>query len=183
MSLMRRSSSVKRSVSRHTRNLLRRYAQEGRLSQSVPSRDVRSVAVEMTDDERRLYGDISDFVRECYGAQSNVNRQALGFVMTHFRLRLGSSLYAFRRSLEDVHERLETGRSADFQLDDLPVAGEDEFSDLDPELGVPDPALTSEGRQMLSDMLSVAVTEQGWIASLPAYLVNSRGFGPMATGR
>ena len=35
MSLMRRSSSIKRRVSRHTRNLLRQYAQEGRLSQSV----------------------------------------------------------------------------------------------------------------------------------------------------
>ena len=47
MSLMRRSSSIKRSVSRHTRNLLRQYAREGRLSQSVPQRNVLSVAVEM----------------------------------------------------------------------------------------------------------------------------------------
>ena len=52
MGLMRRSSSIKRSVSRHTRNLLRQYAQEGRLSQSVPQRNVLSVAVEMTQDER-----------------------------------------------------------------------------------------------------------------------------------
>ena len=84
MSLMRRSSSIKRSVSRHTRNLLRQYAQEGRLSQSVPQRIVHSVAVEMTEEERGLYDDIRDLVRECYQGQTNVNRQALGFVMTHF---------------------------------------------------------------------------------------------------
>ena len=153
MSLMRRSSSIKRSVSRHTRNLLRRYAQEGRLSQSVPQRNVLSVAVEMTEDERSLYDDIRDLVRECYQGQTNVNRQALGFVMTHFRLRLGSSLYAFRRSLEDLSERMQTGHSEELQWDDLPVAGEDDYSDLDPETGVPSPELTSSGQQILTDLL------------------------------
>ena len=53
----------------------------------------------------------ADLVRECYQGQAKVNRQALGFVMTHFRLRLGSSLFAFRRSLEDLNERMQTGRS------------------------------------------------------------------------
>ena len=153
MSLMRRSSSIKRSVSRHTRNLLRRYAQEGRLSQSVPQRNVLSVALEMTEDERGLYDDIRDLVRECYQGQANVNRQALGFVMTHFRLRLGSSLYAFRRSLEDLNERMQTGHSEEFQWDDLPVTGEDDYSDLDPETGIPSPELTSNGQQNLSDLL------------------------------
>ena len=153
MSLMRRSSSIKRSVSRHTRNLLRQYAQEGRLSQSVPQRIVHSVAVEMNEDERGLYDDIRDLVRECYQGQDNVNRQALGFVMTHFRLRLGSSLYAFRRSLEDLYERMQAGHSAEFQWDDLPVTGEDDYSDLDPETGIPSPELTSNGQQILSDLL------------------------------
>ena len=49
----------------------------------------------MTQEERGFYDEIRDFVRECYQGQARVNRQALGFVMTHFRLRLGSSLYAF----------------------------------------------------------------------------------------
>ena len=60
MSLMRRSSSIKRSVSRHTRNLLRQYVAENRLSQPVPLRDVESVAVEMNEDERGMYDDIRD---------------------------------------------------------------------------------------------------------------------------
>ena len=153
MSLMRRSSSIKRSVSRHTRNLLRQYAEQGRLSQSVPQRNVRSVAIKMTQEERGLYDDIRDFVRECYQGQARVNRQALGFVMTHFRLRLGSSLHAFRRSLEDLNDRMQTGPSEEFQWDDLPVTGEDDFSDLDPETGIPSPELTSNGQRMLAVLL------------------------------
>ena len=153
MSLMRRSSSIKRAVSRHTRNLLRQYAQEGRLSHTIPHRNVLSVAVEMTEDERSLYDDIRALVRECYRGQTNVNRQALGFVMTHFRLRLGSSLYAFRRSLEDLNGRMQTGHSEEFQWDDLPVTGEDDYSDLDPETGIPSPEPTSSGQRMLSDLL------------------------------
>ena len=153
MNLMRRSSSVRRLVSRHTRNLLRQYAQEGRISKSVPKRDVRSITVEMTEEERSLYDDIPDLVRECYQGQANVNRQALGFVMTHFRLRLGSSLYAFRRSLVDLAGRMENGRPDEFHWNDLPVTGEDEYSDLDPETGIPSPEPTLKGKRMLSDLL------------------------------
>ena len=153
MSLMRRSSSIKRSVSRHTRNLLRQYVAENRLSQPVPMRDVQSVAIEMNEDERGLYDDIRDLVRECYQGRTNVNRQALGFVMTHFRLRLGSSLYAFQRSLEDLNERAQTGHIDEIQWDDLPVGDEDNYSDLDPETVIPGPELTSKGQQMLTDML------------------------------
>ena len=35
----------------------------------------------------------------------------------------------------------------------LPVAGEDEYSDLDPETGIPSPELTSNGQQILSGLL------------------------------
>ncbi len=153
MSLMRRSSSIKRSVSRHTRNLLRQYAQEGRLSQSVPQRDVRASVVEMAEDEREFYKEIRGFVREVYQGWTSVNRQALGFVMTHFRLRLGSSLYAFSKSLEDLHERMETGRPELIQWDDLPIGDGDSYSDLDPETALPSPDLTSDGRRMLSDLI------------------------------
>ena len=79
ISLMRRSSSIKRAVSRHTRNLLRKYAQEGRLSRSVPQRSVLSVAVKMTEDERGLYDDIRDLVRECYQGQAKREQTGIGF--------------------------------------------------------------------------------------------------------
>ena len=153
MSLMRRSSSIKRRVSRHTRNLLRQYAQEGRLSQSVPQRDVRSVAVRMNETEQGLYEDIRKMVRECYQGRSNINRQALGFVMTHFRLRLGSSLYAFRQSLEDLQERGKNANPEEIEWNEIPVEEEDNYSDIDPETGVPAPELTTDGQQMLSEMI------------------------------
>ena len=140
-SLMRRSSSIKRSVSRHTRNLLRQYAQEGRLRQSVPQRDVRSIAVKMTDEERGLYDDIRELVRQCYRGRASVNRQALGFVMTHFRLRLGSSLHAFQKSLEDLSERFKAGKPDDVEWEDLPLGDEDSYSDVDPETAIPSPEL------------------------------------------
>ena len=151
--LMRRSSSIKRSVSRHTRNLLRQYAQEGRLSQTVPRRDVRPVAVSLAREDRELYDDVSQLVRMCYQGQGNVNQQALGFVMTHFRLRLGSSMHAFRRSLEDLREKMQTAGPEDVKWDALPIADGDEYSDLDPETEIPGPQLTLAGQQLLSDLI------------------------------
>ena len=48
---------------------------------------------------------------------------------------------------------MQTESSEEFQWDDLPVTGEDDFSDLDPETGIPSPELTSNGQQMLADLL------------------------------
>ena len=182
MSLMRRSSSIKRSVSRHTRNLLRQYVAENRLSQSVPLRDVESVAVEMNEDERGMYDDIRYLVRECYQARANVNRQALGFVMTHFRLRLGSSLYAFQRSLEDLNERAQNGHLDEIQWDDLPVGDEDNYSDLDPETAIPKPELTSNGQHMLKDLLDRCRAQAGIDSKFARLLaeiagLRSKGYG------
>ena len=182
MSLMRRSSSIKRSVSRHTRNLLRQYVAENRLSQPIPLRDVQSVAVEMNEDERGLYDDIRDLVRECYQGRANVNRQALGFVMTHFRLRLGSSLYAFQMSLEDLEERVQAGHSDEIQWDDLPVSDEDHYSDLDPETAIPRAELTSKGQRMLTDLLDRCRAQASLDSKFASFLaeiarLRTKGYG------
>ena len=66
LSMMRRSSEIKKVVSRHTRNLLREYVKEGRLTQSIPERDVDSLAIEMTVQERELYQKIKEFVNQWY---------------------------------------------------------------------------------------------------------------------
>ena len=78
LSLMRRSSSIKRCVSRHTRNLLREYVKLGHLAQAVPTRCVSDVVVDMNHGERRLYDDIDDFVRECYGTHKVLTARRLG---------------------------------------------------------------------------------------------------------
>ena len=121
-------------------------------------------------------------VRECYQGRANVNRQALGFVMTHFRLRLGSSLYAFQRSLEDLNERARNGHSDEIQWDDLPVGDEDNYSDLDPETAIPKPELTSNGQHMLKDLLDRCRAQVGIDSKFARLLaeiagLRSKGYG------
>ena len=152
LTMMRRSSAIKRSVSRHTRILLRQYAQEGRLSQTVPERDVEPVAIEMADWERELYDDIRGFVRDWYQEQAGVNPQALGFVMTHFRLRLGSSRYAFLRSLEDLRERRRSAWQSSIEWEDV-LDDDDEGYEFDPEAELPELPLSSRGERALDDLI------------------------------
>ncbi len=155
LALMRRSAAVKRSVSRHTRNLLRQYAWEGWLGQSVPERDVRSIPVAMNDEERSLYDDIEDFVRTWYQGQPNVNRHALGFTMTHFRLRLGLSRYVFRQSLMTLRQHQEANAQAKGKWSEVLDSDEgDSYSDLAPDAVTPALGLAAQEEQMLSALLS-----------------------------
>ena len=179
---MRRSSSVKRSVSRHTRNLLRQYAQDGRLKRSVPQREVRNAVVDMTSEERGLYDDIDEFVRQCYQGRSNLNRQGLGFVMTHFRLRLGSSRYAFLRSLEDLQQRATHQQAEELQWMETPEANEDEYSDFDPDTSPPLPEQSSESQRTLSSMLERCRSQTGPDSKFTSLLtqlerLRAEGFG------
>lgn len=155
LTMMRRSSEVKRVVSRHTRNLLRQYVQEGQLTQSIPMRDARSIAIEMTPEERKLYRRIKDFVREWYSFQENMNRQALGFVMTSFRVRFSSSRYALQKSLQDLRQRQLDRYDQDVpNWHDLFLPDDDEF-EYDPEQEMPDLHLTSKASGMLDEMLAM----------------------------
>ena len=171
LALMRRSSSIKRSVSRHTRNLLRQYAQEDRLQQTVPDRDVRSIPIKMTEDERGLYDAIQDFVKRWYGGRASVNRQALGFVMTHFRLRLGSSRYAFRCSLEDLRQRAATGEPDNNQWEEVTSGDEAEDLDFDPEAPLPAPELTPDGEKILTELLNRCQSQPGPDSKFEEFLV------------
>ena len=55
---MQRSAPAKHLMSRHTRELLRQYRQQGLLDAPVPQRQATDIAVEMTREERRLYNGI-----------------------------------------------------------------------------------------------------------------------------
>ena len=154
MTLMRRTAAIKRSVSRHTRNLLQQYANEGKLRQSVPKRDVASVAVSLSPQERELYISIRDFVREWYQGQPGLNRQALGFVMTHFRMRLASSRYAFHQSLLEVKQRRVSSRQNNPQWNDVLDGTEDGDFEYEPDAELPDITLTTAGERMLGDLLA-----------------------------
>ena len=124
--LMRERSPAKRRMSRHTRETLRQYAREGRIRATIPERRVYPVAISMSDAERRLYDDIDDLVNEVYASAPGVNATAMGFIMTTYRRRLGSSPRAFAQTCRNHIQRQyanaeawrEIGRLDDEELDD-----------------------------------------------------------------
>ena len=157
LTLMRRTAAIKRSVSRHTRELLRQYVSEGKLRQTVPQREVSTVAVALRPQERELYGGIRDFVRAWYQEQPGLNQQALGFVMTHFRMRLASSRYAFRQSLLDLQKRRQSGRQSALTwaaVSNADDSYDDSSMEYEPDAELPDLNLSSRGEQLLGELLA-----------------------------
>lgn len=141
--LMRERSPARRLMSRHTRETLRRYAREGRIRAVVPDRRVHPVAIEMNDGERRLYAEIDALVGEVYAGAPGVNATALGFVMTTYRKRLGSSPRAFARTCRNhLERRLERGASAVAAWREYARLSDDELDD-DPDAPLPGTTLTA----------------------------------------
>ena len=145
--LMRERSPARRLMSRHTRATLRRYARDGRISAVVPERRVRPVAVRMNDDERRMYDDIDSLVSEVYAGARGVNQTALGFIMTTYRKRLGSSPRAFAQTCQNHLKRQQFDADAWRELDGL----EDEDLEDVPDSPLPGVALTHHAASRLWD--------------------------------
>ena len=126
--LMRERSPAKSLMTRHTRETLRRYAREGRIKAVIPERRIHPIAVTMNADTRRLYDSINDLVRQVYADDDRLNATALGFIMTIYRRRLGSSPRAFAQTCRNHLERkdsagaeqwLELNRLDPEELEDL----------------------------------------------------------------
>lgn len=143
--LMRERSPARRLMSRHTRETLRQYAREGRIRAVVPDRRVHPVAIEMNDGERRLYEGIDALVGELYAGAPGVNATALGFVMTTYRKRLGSSPRAFARTCRNHLERREADAAA---WQEYARLSDDEWHD-DLDAPLPGTALTAAGMARL----------------------------------
>ncbi len=116
-------------ISRHTRELLRRYAAAGVLSSTIADRQVHDCFVEMSESERSLYEAVDEYVSTIYKRAASAERSAVGFVMTIYRRRLASSFDALRATLEKRrHEALESTVSLeedapdDEALDEIPDA-------------------------------------------------------------
>ena len=107
--LLQASTPVRRLISRHTRRLLRRYYEAGRISTPIASREVDDCFVYLSDQEARVYQAIEDYISTTYNNAAQERRTAVGFVMTIYRRRLASSFYALAKTLE---ARLETLRGA-----------------------------------------------------------------------
>ena len=98
--VMRSHTPVRHLVSRHTRELLRRYHGKGLLATPVAERRVEDRLVEMTAGERALYDAVEDYIASTYNQAAAAERTAVGFVMTIYRRRLASSFQALRTTLQ-----------------------------------------------------------------------------------
>jgi SNF2 family DNA or RNA helicase len=100
IAIFKRATPVNALVSRHTRDLLRRYFKAGKLSTPVATRQVEDRFIPLSTEEGVLYNQVEDYISETYNAASPDARNAVGFVMTIYRRRLASSFHALRQTLE-----------------------------------------------------------------------------------
>ena len=106
LAYMRRNSPAKLGMSRHTRDLLKRYQERGLLNAMVPSRAAYPVPIAMSAAEQALYNSIERLVKICYkGQAASGNRAAIGFINTVYYKRLGSSPYAFAQTVRNALAR------------------------------------------------------------------------------
>ena len=131
---------IRRLVSRHTRELLRRYFKAGMLTTPIAERSVKDRFVDMTSEERALYDAVEEYIASTYNQASAAERTAVGFVMTIYRRRLASSFHALRTTLRKHLDAIavdDQGRMAgsdedapdDEAMDEMPDA--DEIAELE----------------------------------------------------
>ena len=101
LQVIRMNSPVSRLVSRHTRELLRRYHAAGKLTSRIATRHVVDEFVTLSPQERKVYDDVEDYISTTYDQASEKERNAVGFVMTIYRRRLASSFAALSRTLSE----------------------------------------------------------------------------------
>lgn len=122
----RAHNPVRRLIFRHTRQLLRRYRQEGRIRENVPERRPQPCWLQMSTEEWALYHALEDYITTYYRTHAP-GRPAVGWMLTVYRQRLASSLYALRRSLERRRAALQAGETGltDEDLDLLDLEEDD----------------------------------------------------------
>ncbi|SDG40340.1 helicase-related protein [Halorientalis regularis] len=108
------STPVDALIHRNTRDTLRRYEQVGLLDETVPNRNPEQRQIELTDATREVYDRIDEYTRKFYKLaqqSSEADSRAIGFVMTTYRQRLTSSVYAISQSLQNRLEKLRAQRT------------------------------------------------------------------------
>ena len=94
-------------ISRHTRELLRKYHRQGKLDTAIATREVQDLLVDLTPDERNVYEEVEDYISRTYNKAIADKRTAIGFVMTIYRRRLASSFLALTRTLKNRIDTVE----------------------------------------------------------------------------
>ncbi|GGL41696.1 hypothetical protein GCM10009037_26630 [Halarchaeum grantii] len=108
------STPVDALIHRNTRDTLRKYEQVGLLDTTVPDRNPEQRQIKLTEETREVYDRIDDYTRKFYklAQQSDeAETRAIGFVMTTYRQRLTSSVYAISQSLQNRLATLRTQRT------------------------------------------------------------------------
>jgi SNF2 family DNA or RNA helicase len=100
IAIIKRSTPVRALVSRHTRELLRKYFKAGKLSTAVATRQVEDRFIPLSPEEGDLYQQVENYISETYNAAAPDARNAVGFVMTIYRRRLASSFHALRQTMQ-----------------------------------------------------------------------------------
>ena len=110
--IMRANTPLRRLVSRHTRELLRRYFKAGLLTTPIADRRVEDRFLAMTPKERVIYDAVEDYITSTYNQASPKERTAVGFVMTIYRRRLASSFSALCKTLQRHLDAIAVGGMA-----------------------------------------------------------------------
>ena len=156
--IMRANTPLRRLVSRHTRELLRRYFQAGMLSTPIADRRVEDRFLDMTPAERELYEALEAYIATTYNQASASERTAVGFVMTIYRRRLTSSLSALQTTLRKHLDAVASG-SYDLLMgldEDAPDddAGGDEVLDAEEVGSLERETLAAEEKTDIEDLLA-----------------------------
>ena len=154
--ILRQNSPVGRLISRNTRDLLRRYYREGRMSTPIADREVDDRFLTMSDDERHIYDLVETYIRDTYNKASASARTAVGFVMTIYRKRLASSFYALTKTLEKRLAAIKRGDGSISGATDEDLPDDDlaeELLDTDEITEMERDALNFEERSSIEDLL------------------------------
>jgi SNF2 family DNA or RNA helicase len=176
--ILSESTPVDALIHRNTRDTLRKYEAVGLLDTTVPDRNPDQRKIELTEETRSVYDQIDEYTREFYKRAQQTDEaqtRAIGFVMTTYRQRLTSSVYAISQSLQ---HRLETLRAQqtvlagreraqereygeteqivletihDADLDDDDVLDELDASSDELDLSEFIPSVTEEGKQLIEE--------------------------------
>jgi len=156
--LLRATSPIRHLISRHTRELLRKYYKAGKMTSRIADRHVHDEFINLSDDERDIYEAVENYISSTYNNATVDVRNAVGFVMTIYRRRLASSFYALAQTLQDHLEAISSGGfilRPDTADEDVPDdEGDDDTLDADDAGKIQQQALNSEEKTDIESLLA-----------------------------
>ena len=118
-------------------------------SKMFPEKNIQTLPVEFTPQERELYDDITEYITEHYNLASQEENDAAGFAMVLYQKRLVSSIHAIRKSLRNRMDSIEAGGADPNELDQVTKSLLSEYRE-DPEM------LTEAQREHVEEQLGAA---------------------------